>query len=174
MKLTEAEKKEFMTKDEMKWKKRLIALLKDDGRGHHHALFAKRLEDFVLKIIYDDAICPTASISFDDGVININHGFLDDNNPGIFRQLSVLMRHEMSHNLLMHQVRMVRNFQKKYGKTGETRISLSNSIHELINIIEDYEISNTRYTSEDKDTVRNMWLNGKLIGGLVTEDERDN
>ena len=37
----------------------------------------------------------------------------------------------------------------------------------------DDEISNKKYTDEDKETVRNMWLNGRLIGGLVTEDHRD-
>lgn len=37
----------------------------------------------------------------------------------------------------------------------------------------DDEISNKKYTDEDKEIVRNMWLNGRLIGGLVTEDHRD-
>lgn len=37
----------------------------------------------------------------------------------------------------------------------------------------DDEISNKKYTDEDKKTVRNMWLNGRIIGGLVTEDHRE-
>ena len=46
-------------------------------------------------------------------------------------------------------------------------------MHELVNWLEDFEISNKRYTDEDKKIVRNMILNGKLIGGLVTEEHRE-
>ena len=45
------EKKEFMTDREQKLKTRLIALLRDDGKGHRHAKFAKRLENFIIKIV---------------------------------------------------------------------------------------------------------------------------
>jgi hypothetical protein len=170
-KLSEAEKKEFMTKREQALKKRLIALLKDDGKGHKHARYAERLADFDIKIVPLGYEPETAAISFDEGLIYINEGFLSDSDT--FFQLNVLMRHEMAHNLLMHQIRMARQMQAKYGKSGETRIALSKSLHELNNIIEDFEISNTRYTAEDKLTVRNMYLNGELIGGLVTEDHRE-
>lgn len=46
------------------------------------------------------------------------------------------------------------------------------SLNSLLNIIADFEISNKKYTSEDKGIVLNMYLNGKLIGGLVTEMHR--
>lgn len=170
--LSEAEKKEFMTKKEQALKKRLIALLKDDGRGHKHAKYAARLADFDIKIVPLDLEPRTAAISFDKGIIYINEGFLSD--PATFYQLNVLMRHEMAHNLLMHQVRLAHKIERKYGKTGATRIKLSSSLHGLMNIIEDFEISNTRYTDKDKQIVRNMYLNGELIGGLVTEDMRKN
>jgi hypothetical protein len=49
--INEAEKKEFMTKREEALKKRLIALLRDDGKGHRHAKFADRLKDFIVKIV---------------------------------------------------------------------------------------------------------------------------
>ena len=32
-------------------KKKIIKLLKNDGRGHHNAKWAARLEDFILKIV---------------------------------------------------------------------------------------------------------------------------
>lgn len=169
-KLTETEKKEFMTKKEQALKKRLIALLKDDGRGHKHAKYAERLADFDVKIVPLGMEPSTAAISFDEGVIYINEGFLTD--PNTFFQLNVLMRHEMAHNLLMHQVRLAHTIEAKYGNEGATRIKLSASLHSLMNIIEDFEISNTRYTDADKQIVRNMYLNGRLIGGLVTEDMR--
>lgn len=170
--LTEAEKREFMTRKEQILKKRLIALLKDDGKGHKHAKYAERLADFDIKIVPLNMEPSTAAISFDEGIIYINEGFLSD--PATFFQLNVLMRHEMAHNLLMHQIRLTHKIENKYGKEGQSRIKLSQSLHSLMNIIEDFEISNTRYTSEDKQVVRNMFLNGQLIGGLVTEDMRKN
>jgi hypothetical protein len=51
-------------------------------------------------------------------------------------------------------------------------IKYSASLHTILNIIEDFEISNKRYSAADKKIVRNMILNGELIGGLVTEDHR--
>ena len=61
----------------------------------------------------------------------------------------------------------------KYGEEGYTRIKMSQSIHTLFNILEDFEISNTRYSKADKEIVRHMILNCQEIGGLVTEDHRE-
>lgn len=166
--LLEAEEKSFMTKREKILKRKLINLLKDDGRGHHHARYAAVLELFDVNIVPLNRQPSTAAISFDDGIIYINEGFLQDD--ATFYQLNVIMRHELCHNLLMHQVRMV----KKLSEIPESNLRLSMSIHELCNIIEDFEISNKKYTAEDKETVRHTWLNGKLISGLVTEDHRSN
>ena len=44
----------------------------------------------------------------------------------------------------------------------------SNSI---FNIAADYEISNRGYTDADKYTVRNININGRIVSGLVTEDQ---
>jgi hypothetical protein len=66
-------------------------------------------------------------------------------------------------------------FKKLHANDPEeayTHISYSSTLHDLLNIIEDYEISNKRYSPSDKDIVRNMQLNGEIIGGLVTEDDR--
>ena len=51
MKIYEAEKKEFMSRQEQALKRKLIALLRDDGKGHRHAKFANRLNDFIIKIV---------------------------------------------------------------------------------------------------------------------------
>ena len=51
-------------------------------------------------------------------------------------------------------------------------IRYSSSLHTILNIIEDFEISNKRYSAEDKKIVRAMQLNGRVIGGMVTEDHR--
>ena len=157
--------KHFMTKEERLLRKKLVELLVKN----HHVKYAKRLALFDINIVplsVKGGKDFTAAISFDDGVIFISEGFLQD--EAIFFQLDVLMRHELAHNLMMHQIRMI----KKLGDDLAKHFNCSMSIHELINIIEDLEISNTRYTEADKKIVRNMWLNGRLIGGLVTEDLR--
>ena len=168
----EAKEKEFETDVEKKLKKKLIALLKDDGRGHRHAKFADRLKDFLLKIV-DRSEDPnmTAAISWEDATIYVSSGFVT-NDENLFYQLSVLMRHELAHNLMCHEVRMMHKIVEKYGEKYYTHIKMSNSIHQLLNIIEDFEISNKRYTAEDKVTVQNLLIGGEIIKGLVTESHR--
>lgn len=160
-------KREFMSDEEKRLKKKLIALLRDDGKGHHHAKYADRLEKFDIQIVPLKADPKhTASISFVKGIITIGEGFLTD--PATFYQLNVLLRHELAHNLLMHQVRLA----YKLGEDKHMHMALSQSLHQLHNIIADDEISNRKYSEEDKIIVRNMTLNGREIGGLVTEDHR--
>ena len=165
--LLEAKPREFMDDTEKRLKKKLIALLRDDGRGHHHAKYAERLEKFDIQIVPLEADPMfTAGIVFDKGIIYIGEGFLTD--PATFYQLNVLLRHELAHNLLMHQIRMA----YKLGEEEHSHMSLSKSLFRLHNIIGDDEISNRKYSEEDKVIVRNMTLNGIVIGGLVTEDHR--
>ena len=181
--LIEAQAREVETKRERVLKKYLMALLRDDRRGHKHAKYAERLEDFILKIV-DHKKDPemTAAVSFEEQTIYISDGFLmggiwkdekKDQYSDSFYQLNVLMRHELAHYLMQHQIRMMDKIISKYGKDGGTRISMSQSLHRLINIIEDFEISNTRYTAADKIVVKNMLLAGREIGGLVTENIRN-
>jgi hypothetical protein len=166
-KLFEAAPREYKTDIEKRLKKKLIALLRDDGKGHRHAKYAERLELFDIQIV-PLKVNPnhTADISFDRGIIRIGEGFLND--PATFYQLNVLLRHELAHNLLMHQVRMAYHLgEESYG-----HVKFSQSLARLQNIIADDEISNRKYSAEDKIIVRNMMLNGRVIGGLVTEDHR--
>lgn len=173
-KILESDARVFMTPREQGLKKVLVSLLTDDGNGHKYPKYAARLDDFIIKIIDDDDLCPTAQVSFSTGVIEINHGFveLSGSKDKALKQLSVLVRHEMAHNLLMHQIRMMHVWNSKFGKDAEESLNYSQTLHSLLNVIEDFEISNTRYTDEDKNTVRHMTLNGKVISGLVTEDHR--
>ena len=167
----EAAPRQTMTKREQALKKKLIALLRDDGKGHRHAKYASRLEDFIVKIVsLKDDPNMTAAVNFDEVTIYISEGFLTD--PKTFYQLNVLMRHELAHYLMQHQIRMLDKLISKYGKEGAEHIKMSMSIHQLLNIIEDFEISNTRYSEADKIIVKNMTLNFRVIGGLVTEEIR--
>ena len=163
--------KHFMTREERAVKLQLCQLLIDRG----HRKYAERFWKLDFNII-DSKKHPefTAAISFDEATVFISDGFLGSG-QGIFNQLDVLLRHEMAHNLMMHQIRLMYVFKKLHANDPDEayeHISYSSTLHELLNIIEDYEISNKRYSSADKDIVRNMQLNGEIIGGLVTEDDR--
>lgn len=163
--------KHFMTATERQVKKELCKLLIKKG----HKKYAERFWKLDFNII-DSKKHPdfTAAISFDEAVVYLSDGFLG-NGEGIFNQLDVLLRHELAHNLMMHQIRLMYVFKKLHAADPDEaygQIKYSSSLHTLMNIIEDFEISNKRYSAEDKDIVRNMMLNGRVIGGLVTEDHR--
>lgn len=161
---------EVTTDTEDKLKKKIIKLLKNDGKGHHHAKWAARLEDFILKIV-PRSEKPTfvAAMSWPDITIYVSDGFVT-NDPDIFYQLSVLMRHELAHYLLQHDIRMAKYIQDKYGEEYWKHYKLSNLLHEGLNIIMDFEISNKVYTQEDdKDVVRNLHDSARYLPGLVTE-----
>lgn len=161
----------FMTDRERKLKKRLCQLLIDKG----HRKYAERFWKLDFNII-DSSKHPdfTAAVSFDEATVFLSDGFLGSG-EGIFSQLDVLLRHELAHNLMMHQIRMMYVFKKLHVNDPDEayeHLRYSASLHEILNCIEDFEISNKRYTSTDKKIVRNMQLNGRVIGGLVTEDHR--
>jgi len=163
----------FMTDRERRTKKALCQLLIDKG----HRKYAKRFWKLDFNII-DSKKHPdfTAAISFDEATVFISDGFLGSG-QGIFNQLDVLLRHELAHNLMMHQIRLMYVFKKLHANDPDEayeHIRYSSSLHRILNCIEDFEISNKRYTSTDKKIVRAMQLNGKVIGGLVTEDHRGN
>lgn len=163
----------FMTDRERQTRKALCRLLVEKG----HRKYAERLFKLDFNIV-SSAAHPdfTAAISFDEATVFISDGFLGSG-QGIFNQLDVLLRHELAHNLMMHQIRLMYVFKKLHANDPDEayeHISYSASLHELLNYIEDFEISNKRYTSTDKKIVRAMQLNGRVIGGLVTEDHRSN
>lgn len=162
----------FMTGRERSLRKTLCQLLIDKG----HRKYAERFFKLDFNIV-DSKKHPdfTAAISFDEATVYISDGFLGSG-QGIFNQLDVLLRHELAHNLMMHQIRMMYIFKKLHANNPDEayeHIRYSASLHDILNVIEDFEISNKRYSSEDKKIVRNMQLNGEIIGGLVTEDHRD-
>lgn len=160
-----------MTDIEQFWHKKITAILfnkKGKWGPYQHALYALRFQDYVLKIV-PLSVDPefTACVYFDRAVVYVGEGFLVDDSKCY--QLNVIIRHELAHLLLRHQIRMVH----KIGELPYSKIAMSSSIQGLINVIADFEISNRKYTSEDKHIVLNMYLNGELIKGLVTEMHRE-
>ena len=164
-------KKHFMSAEERQVKKELINLL----ISKKHPKYARRFVDFDFNLV-DHKEFPdfTAAVSFDDATVFLSTGFLGSG-PAIFNQLDVLLRHELAHNLMMHQVRMMYIYKQKHSDDPEaaaSSLSASMSLHKLMNTIEDLEISNKRYSAADKKIVHYMTLNGRLIGGLITDELR--
>lgn len=164
-------KKHFMTAEERQVKKKLCQLLIDKK----HVKYARRFWEFDFNLVDANKFPDfTAAVSFDDATVFLSTGFLGSG-EAIFNQLDVLLRHELAHNLMMHQIRMMYVFKQRHAADPDEAyesISSSMSLHKLINTIEDLEISNKRYSIEDKKIVHYMTLNGKLIGGLVTDELR--
>lgn len=80
-------------------------------------------------------------------------------------QLSVVIRHELLHRWLNHNYRLGEHVgQDKWSKRTHQQ-------HLIGNIAADYEISNRGYTDEDKQRVRTLMINDKVMRGLVTEDD---
>lgn len=141
-----------MTKNEQIAKEQIIDILLKDGYKTYAQLFSL----FDLNLTNDPE-----SIAYmipDKGVIVINANVDTD-------QVSVLVRHEILHEYLAHKLRMEKHLgDDKYAKRSPL-------MHQLMNIAGDFEISNRGYTDKDKQTVRSIRLNDKVLSGLVTEDE---
>ena len=124
----------FMTETERQTKKVLCQLLIKRG----HRKYAERFWKFDFNIV-DAKKHPefTAAISFDEATVFISSGFLGSG-EGIFNQLDVLLRHELAHNLMMHQIRMMYALKKLHANDPDNayeHIKYSASIHEVLNII---------------------------------------
>ena len=105
------------------------------------------------------------------GNITVNKGLDED-------QVSVIIRHEILHNFLKHEKRLLNHLAEKTGldpnalddmNLKELRSALYSD--DTFNIAADYEISNRGYTESDKRVARAIKLNGQLLTGLVTEDK---
>lgn len=167
--LLEAERN-FMLPREEAYKKRFIQMLKNkDGKWgpYKHAQYAKRLAKYNLYIVpLTDDPYYTASLNFEDCSIRVGEGLLRDEK--YFYQLNTVIRHELAHKLLMHQFRLL----KKLGKEMYDRLAKSPAFHGLFNTLADYEISNRKYTEEDKEIMRKLYVTDKYVQCLVTEDSR--
>lgn len=93
-------------------------------------------------------------------------------------QVSVIVRHEILHYYLEHEKRMLDHLARKKGldpdKLDDMSITDLKRVlygNKNFNVAADYEISNRGYTEKDKDMVRAIEINGKVVSGLVTEDD---
>ena len=114
------------------------------------------IEDFDIYLTKDPGVI--GYMMPDKGVIVLNEG-LD------MEQVSTIVRHEILHEFFNHAKR----FENHVGKDAYD--NRDEYTHNIMNIAGDYDISNKGYTERDKINVRRIKLNGKLLRGLVTEDD---
>lgn len=141
-----------VTREEYLAKKQIMDKLAKEG----YPTYAHLLDLFDLNLTNDPKV--VGFMIPDKGVIVLNRNLDID-------QVSTIVRHEILHEYLSHALRMQRHLGK------DAYDNRTPSIHNLINIAADYEISNRGYTEKDKDIVRAIKLNGEVLKGLVTEDE---
>lgn len=118
---------EKMNKQDRERRERIIEMLIQEGYG----TYARRLKEFELIVadFYGGVYIPVAAMFPTLGCIVLNTGFFD--NAQTFKQVSVVVRHELLHFLLMHEKRFFDHlkatdpdFEKTYKKA---------SIHEIAN-----------------------------------------
>ena len=93
-------------------------------------------------------------------------------------QVSTIVRHEILHEYLTHEMRLLKHLAQEHGLNYDqlTDMNLEDIKSELysndtFNIAADYEISNRGYTEDDKSIVRALKINDQVVRGLVTEDD---
>lgn len=177
--------------DEVKWE--LIDYLGEEG----YATYARRLKayKFIIADMYHGHHIAVAAMFPKTNEIVINPSMLDEEKLRItiidsrlpweirtkayndhrelyqkkMEQLSVLIRHELLHFLLVHEKRLLDLLAQKHPEWKKL-FSLP-VIYDIANYAEDYEISIEGYDDHDKEIVRLMTLNNTVVGGLLAEDD---
>lgn len=158
-----------MTNEEKFAKKMIMTLLSEQG----YPTYAKLLNEFDLNLTENPGV--VAFMEPAKGRIVVNRGLEET-------QVSVIIRHEILHSYLKHELRLLQKLARDRGidYNSLTDLEFDELDKELkkvlygtpdFNIAADYEISNLGYTDSDKDAVRQINLNGQILTGLVTEDE---
>lgn len=154
-----------MTREEKFAKEYIINKLSRQG----YPTYAKLLNDFDINLTNNDDVI--AFMEPSKGRIVINRGLDDD-------QVSVVIRHEILHQYLQHEMRLLKKLatdaNMDYDKLTDIEIDdLKRDLYKNkdFNYAADYEISNRAYTDSDKETIRQININGRILSGLVTEDE---
>ena len=158
-----------MTKEEKFAKQLIMTLLSEQG----YPTYAKLLNEFDLNLTENPAV--VAFMEPAKGRIVVNRGLEET-------QVSVIIRHEILHSYLKHELRLLQKLARDrnidYDSLADIELDeldkeLKNILYsnDDFNIAADYEISNLGYTDADKDAVRQINLNGQILSGLVTEDE---
>lgn len=157
-----------MTREEKFAKTLIQKRLSEQG----YPTYADLLGYFDFNFTTDDGVI--AYLEPSKGRIVVNRGLDED-------QISVVIRHEILHNYLEHETRLMRKLANEsgidYDNLTDMNVDEVKNIKKTLygnkdfNIAADYEISNYAYTDLDKETIRKLDVNGRILSGLVTEDE---
>ena len=154
-----------MTVEEKQSKQFIETLLSKQG----YPTYARLLHEFDLNLTNSPTI--VAYMEPGKGRIVVNRNLNVD-------QVSTIIRHEILHQYLQHENRLIKELAKDIGVDPDeiddnTLEELKNKLYSSadFNIAGDYEISNRGYTEADKDVARSIELNGQILTGLVTEDQ---
>ncbi len=168
-KLTEAQKRSAES-----WKREIDLYLRKEG----YVTYADRLQDidFIIADVYRGERIEVAAMFEDRAEMVINPAMVDEDSfaseadrEKMMQQLSVLVRHELLHFLLVHSRRFEDYLIKKDPNWRQNFRGYS--IYEISNIAADYDLSQAGYDDHDKQVVRNMTRSGKVIGGLILSDQ---
>lgn len=140
-----------------------------DLRRKKRATYASILENFELEL---------TSNPYDIAYMLPGKNKIVINEKVSSEQADVLVRHEILHEFLKHEQRLMAQLADEMGKE-KTNLSQKDKDEikkilystSLFNVAGDYEISNRGYTEKDKQVVRKIVLGAKVLSGLVTEDE---
>ena len=149
-----------MTKEERATRDYLAEKLGEQG----YATYAKLFMLFDLRLTSDPRYV---------GFMEPGKGRITLNRTLAEHQMGLIIRHEILHEYLSHEMRLLDHLAEKYPDMDPDDISLKNILYgsDIYNIAADYEISNRGYTERDKQDVRNIQLGGQVVSGLVTEDK---
>lgn len=154
-----------MTREERIAKNEILRILARSG----YPTYASLLDEFEVNLTEDPGV--VGYMEPNKGRIVLNRGLDLD-------QVSTIVRHEILHQYLEHEKRLLKNLSKNKNLNFDDLddASIADLKRELysnkdFNYAADYEISNRGYTDKDKDIIRNIKLNGQILNGLVTEDD---
>ena len=154
-----------MTMEEMRARNQIMRLLNSQGYNP----YAKLLGLFELNLTNDPDVL--GFMEPGEGRIVLRRGLED-------KAVSVIVRHEILHEFLDHELRLLRKLARdaglNYNELADKSIEeLKQELYgdKVFNVAADYEISNRGYTDADKKTIKNILVNGEIVSGLVTEDE---
>lgn len=164
----------FQTVSEQQAKKIILAFLRNvNGKfgSAKYPVLADRLALYNVALVNDPDLI--AAISFSNATVYLNKSIFSKNDENkydkqLIQNIILLIRHELAHNMLMHEVRMMAELNKR-GTNFYKKVSKSASLQGLLNILMDFEIANRVYTESDKVLIRSMVINGQLCAGLVTD-----
>ena len=149
-----------MTREERATRDYLAEKLGEQG----YATYAKLFMLFDLRLTSDPRYV---------GFMEPGKGRITLNRTLAEHQMGLIIRHEILHEYLSHEMRLLDHLAEKNPDLDPDEVSLKKILYsdDTFNIAADYEISNRGYTERDKQDVRAIKLGGQVVSGLVTEDQ---